>query len=54
MNFERDRPVETERPAVEVDGLKRVGEYRFELTVENERGQRSEPDQWVVLVERLT
>jgi hypothetical protein len=42
--------IETEEPTVTVDGTLGPGEYRFELVVEDERGQTSEPDVVVVVV----
>jgi hypothetical protein len=48
--FVRGRPVETDAPTVEVDGGLPPGRHRFELVVEDEAGNRSDPSTVDVVV----
>ena len=50
--FTIGKPVTTDTPGVEVDGLP-AGSHRFQLVVEDNDGLRSQPDQIVVLVRGL-
>lgn len=54
MKFERDRTVETREPKVEVDPGLEPGKYRFQLVVEDRDGQRSQPADCTVTIERTT
>jgi hypothetical protein len=47
--FTIGRPVTTDVPGIEVDGLP-AGSHRFQLVVVDDDGMRSQPDQIVVLV----
>ncbi|GIV76629.1 hypothetical protein FKZ61_012095 [Litorilinea aerophila] len=48
--FERDQPIRTRFPRVEVEAPTRPGRYHFQLVVVNDRGQRSAPARAVVVV----
>ena len=41
--FRPGEPIETEEPRISVDNRLAVGKHRFQLVVENDRGERSDP-----------
>ncbi len=43
VKFILNKTIRTTTPTIEVDGTLAVGVHRFQLVVENERGQRSKP-----------
>lgn len=50
VRFRPGTPVVTDTPRVTVDAGLQPGRYRFQLTVENRRGQRSIPQDFIVVV----
>lgn len=51
MTLEPNKPFESSRPAIVVDAGLRPGDYRFQLIVVNDQGQRSLPVEVVVTIE---
>ena len=45
-------PISTETPTIEVEGLQ-LGQHQFKLEVEDDAGNRSQPDTAIITVERL-
>ena len=52
MRFTPNQPIVTDEPRVAVDPGLPVGIHRFQLVVVNDRGQRSEPAEVVVVISR--
>jgi len=50
MKFEPNKPFESTKPTVVVDGGLRPGTYRFQLVVFNAAGRPSQPTEVVVTV----
>ncbi|HVG18980.1 MAG TPA: hypothetical protein VNI02_07990 [Blastocatellia bacterium] len=50
--FEPDRPQETSQAFIEVESLP-PGQHKFRLVVEDQFGNKSEPDEVVVTVRRI-
>jgi hypothetical protein len=54
MTFSANKPVETTKPAVVVDGGLPVGLHRFQLVVVSTDGRSSQPAEVVVSIERTS
>jgi len=54
MKFTPNTPFVSEKPTVEVDAGMKPGSYRFRLEVEDESGNRSRPDEQVVVIGQST
>ena len=53
MRFVPNQPFDSPRPTVVVDAGLPLGPHTFRLQVENQRGQRSAPIEFVVTIVRL-
>lgn len=49
--FEPNKPIETEEPAIQVDNLP-LGRHLFRLVVADQDGNKSEPAELVISVQR--
>ena len=51
MTLEPNKPFESPKPTIVIDAGLRPGDYRFQLVVANDRGQRSQPVEVIVTIE---
>ncbi len=52
--FKRNEPIENFSPTIVVENKLPIGGYAFQLVVEDEEGNRSEPDKTTIVVRRGT
>lgn len=50
--FEINKPIERPSPTIVVENRLPIGKYIFQLVVEDEEGNRSEPDKATIVVSR--